>query len=226
MKIIHVEAKLKSDVMLPSELVALLPEKIIVFTTIQLIDNLPKIISQLESLGKKPFIVKTPHTKHEGQLLGCSIAQYQTYTDKDFDAFLYVGDGLFHPKALLWKNEDKKVFTYDPFSDIFTEIKGQDIDAIKHKNKASLSKFYASTKIGVLVTTKPGQHRLNQSLSLKAQYPDKNFYYFLDNTYNFDSLEDFPFIEVFVNTACPRIGFDDSIRMQKPIVNLDDVLKK
>jgi 2-(3-amino-3-carboxypropyl)histidine synthase len=226
MKVVHVEAKLKSKVNLPAELINKLPRRLIVFTTIQLLDSLTGIISSLEKAGKEPMIVKTNHTRHEGQLLGCNIEQYSEYTDKEFDAFLYVGDGLFHPKALAWKNEGKKVYTYDPFTDKFSEIKKEDIEQLKKKHNAAISKFIMSKKIGVLITTKPGQHMLKKALKLKEQYQDKEFFFFLDNTFDFGSLEDFPFVEVWVNTACPRIGFDDSIRMSKPLVNIDEILKK
>lgn len=224
MKVIHIEAKLKSEVLLPEKIINSLPDKLVVFTTIQLINSLPGIINQLHSKGKKPFVVKTNHTRHEGQLLGCNIESHTTYTNKPFDAFLYIGDGLFHPKALAWKNEGKKVFSYDPFSENFSEIKSEDTERIKKKHKAALSKFLISKKIGVLITTKPGQFMLKKALKLKEQYNEKEFFFFLDNTYNFDSLEDFPFIESWVNTACPRIGFDDSIRLSKAIINIDDLL--
>jgi 2-(3-amino-3-carboxypropyl)histidine synthase len=226
MKVIHVEAKLKSNVLLPEKIMNSLPEKLIVFTPIQLINSLPGILKQLESAGKKPFTVKTKHTKHAGQILGCNIEQYENYTTEDFDAFLYVGDGLFHPKALAWKNADKKVFAYDPFTEKFSEIKGEDIEKIKKRHKAALATFLTSKKIGVLITTKPGQYMMKKALKLKEQYSEKEFFFFVDNTYNFDSLEDFPFIDCWVNTACPRIGLDDSIRISKMIINVDDVLKQ
>lgn len=226
MKVVHIEAKLKSNILLPEDFIDSLPEKIIVFTTIQLIDSLPGIVSQLKNAGKKPIVIKTNHTKHEGQLLGCNIEQYEEYTEKDFEGFLYIGDGMFHPKALAWKNANKKVFSYNPFTDKSSEIKPEDVENIKKKHKAALSKFILSKKIGVIITTKPGQFMLKKALKLKEQYPDKEFFFFVDNTYNFDSLEDFPFIDMWVNTACPRIGLDDSIRISKPVINVDDVIKK
>jgi diphthamide biosynthesis enzyme Dph1/Dph2-like protein len=39
----------------------------------------------------------------------------------------------------------------------------------------------------------------------------------------FQELENFPFIEVFVNTACPRIGLEDQKKFPRPVVNLADV---
>jgi diphthamide biosynthesis enzyme Dph1/Dph2-like protein len=226
MKVIHIEARLKGNVLLPDSVIKKLPEKIIVFTTIQLMSSLPGILKQLEDAGKTPFTVKTNHTRHDGQILGCNVEHYTDYTKKDFDSFLYVGDGLFHPKALAWKNEGKKVYAYDPYSEKFAEIKGEDIEQIKKKHKAALSKFYMSSKIGLIITTKPGQYMMKKALKLKEDYPEKEFFFFVDNTFNFDSLEDFPFVQVWVNTACPRIGFDDSIRLSKGVINIDDVLKK
>jgi len=44
------------------------------------------------------------------------------------------------------------------------------------------------------------------------------------DTINFDALEDFPFVDVWVNTACPRIGWDDTKRARKLMVDLGSVL--
>ena len=46
---------------------------------------------------------------------------------------------------------------------------------------------------------------------------------FVTDTLDFAELENFPFIECYVNTMCPRIGMDDTIRTAKPIVNIDDI---
>jgi diphthamide biosynthesis enzyme Dph1/Dph2-like protein len=44
------------------------------------------------------------------------------------------------------------------------------------------------------------------------------------DTLDFAGLENFPFVECFVNTACPRIGYDEWENLRKPIINADDVL--
>jgi len=77
-----------------------------------------------------------------------------------------------------------------------------------------------------LITTKPGQNNLKKALELKSndKYKDKNFYFFLDDTVNFAELENFNFIDCWINTACPRIAFDDSIKMIKPILNIIELL--
>lgn len=221
----HVEARIKGKIELPKKFVNKLPEKLIVFTTIQLIESLQTIIKQLEDVGKRPEVYKTGHTRYKGQILGCNVQKAEKYTEKEFDAFLYIGDGLFHPKALVWENEDKKVYAYNPFTEEEQIVGNEDIELIKKKHKAALSRFYMSTHIGVLVTTKPGQFYLKRALELREEYPEKEFYYILDNTIDFNSLEDFTFVECWINTACPRIGFDDSIKIGKPILNMEHIKK-
>ena len=225
MKVVHIEARIKSGVVLPNKFIDKLPRKVAVFTTIQLMNSLEPVIEQLKKAGKEPLVFKTGHTRHKGQILGCNVQPWSDYADAEFDAFVYFGDGLFHPKSLLWKNEDKKVYAYNPFTEEDFVVDKAELESVKRKHKAALAKFYASTKIGVIVTTKPGQLFLKKAMELENEYPDKEFYFFVDNTFNFNSLEDFPFVEAWVNTACPRIGFDDSIKISKPIINLEDIKK-
>lgn len=227
MKIVHIEARLKETVILPESFIVKLPKKIALFTTIQFMNSVESMLKQINDSGREAYIFKTGHTRHKGQILGCNVQNYNEYSEgKEFDAFVYVGDGLFHPKALLWKNEDKKVYAYDPFGDKHTVVDKEDMIRIKKQHAAALSIFLMSNKIGVIITTKPGQMLLKRALELREEYPEKEFYYFVDNTIDFNSLEDFPFIECWVNTACPRIGFDDSIKISKPIINMEEVKKK
>lgn len=226
MKVIHIQARLKAEFKLPKELIDILPKRVAVFTTIQLMNSMNNITTQLEESGKVPVLFKTGHTRNKGQILGCNVQNFQKYADEDFDCFLYFGDGLFHPRALAWKNEDKLVYCYNPFNEKWFTIEGKDIEKTRKQYNAALSLFYAAKRVGVLVSTKPGQFFLKKAMDLKEEYPDKIFYYLLDNSINFSGLDDFPFVDVWVNTACPRIPFEDQVNISKPVVNMEDVKKK
>jgi len=89
------------------------------------------------------------------------------------------------------------------------------------KYKANLMKFLNAKTIGVLISTKPGQSYLNLALKLKKQ-SDKHIILFVDDTFNYNHMENFPFVDVWVNTACPRIGFDDVTSMPRPLINITD----
>lgn len=226
MKVVHIEARMKSLVELPKEFLDNLPKKVAVFTPIQLMNSMKPMMKQIEDAGVTPVVFKTGHTRHKGQILGCNVQKWQDYSDEDFDAFAYVGDGMFHPKALLWKNPDKVVHGFNPFNDHIYTLDSSEMDLVRKKYHAALSLFHQKKHVGVLVSTKPGQFFLKKSLELQEEYPEKEFFYLIDNTVNFGGLEDYPFVDVWVNTACPRISFDDSIKIQRPVVNLEDVKKK
>jgi 2-(3-amino-3-carboxypropyl)histidine synthase len=166
------------------------------------------IKEHLESLGIKVSLQKGKHAAYKGQLLGCSIGKIKA------KAFLYVGDGLFHPKALAIFN-DKPVYTYNPMSKKISKITESMTRRLRQKMKAGLAKFHASKKIGILISTKDGQL---SDINLKKKYKDKEFYSLVSDTIDFTQLENFPFIECFVNTACPRIAYDTSL--PRPVVDL------
>jgi len=77
--------------------------------------------------------------------------------------------------------------------------------------------------IGVFVTTKWGQEYKNTALKLKEKHPGKKFYFFIGDNFADIEIENFPWVECWVNTACPRIGQDDILRHKKPVVNIKDI---
>ncbi len=173
---------------------------------------------KLEENGKKVLLLKAEHTLYHGQLLGCSIKKF----NGDFDAFLYIGDGLFHPKALMLKNT-KPVFVFDPFSRQFLKLSENSVAEMKRKSQASLSKFLHRKEIGVLISTKPGQMQIKKAYDLEKKFPDKNFHFLLFDTIDFAELENFPFIQCFANTACPRISYDEAEKIGKAVINVEDL---
>lgn len=218
MKTHFVEAKYDKKVRIPKKIIDKLPDKIMFFMTAQLIDQRDEMIKQLEKTGKKVLLEKLRHTIHEGQLLGCDTEEIKG----DFDAFFYVGDGMFHPEALIIKN-DKPVHVYNHAQDKYLLLTKKDAEEKRKRLNFAKTAFLMSKEIGVLVTTKPGQNKLLLFNKVKKKYPDKNFYYLVNNNVEFDRLEDFPFIECFVNTACERIVLDDYKKFRKPVLNFEDL---
>lgn len=247
MKILFIESKYKEKITLPKAVVEKLSrtvDKIALFTTVQFLDNIPNIKKQLEKENIAVELIKPVHCKYAGQLLGCSIERFKT----DADAFLYIGDGMFHPLALklsnssseaITNNDDKRsnntdhnnngshncaynqpVFAFNPFTKKLTEITENETKQIKQQQKAALVKFYSSKEIGVLISTKPGQFEIKKALALKKKFTEKNFYFFIFDTLDFSQLENFPFVECFVNTACRRVSYDDYDKSQKKILDI------
>ena len=185
--------------------------------TVQFMNSKDSVKKQLEDAGIEVSFVRPRHTKYDGQILGCSTSKFDTDAD-----FFYVGDGLFHPKALILKN-DKTVYTFNPKTNEHSVLTHEVVQSIRKKMKGAYLKFLTSNNIGVLLTLKPGQAKYYMAKNLEKQYPDKNFYFFADNSYKFPDLANFTFIDCFLNTMCERIGYDDMDVQGLSILNIEDL---
>jgi 2-(3-amino-3-carboxypropyl)histidine synthase len=182
-----------------------LPKKVGVVTTVQHINDMKKIVDYLSKKGINASV--------GGQVLGCDSTAAEKIK-KDVDAFLYVGSGEFHPISVALRT-GKQVFVLHPESMKLSKVEQADIDNIERKKQGMLLKFHASNTIGVLMTTKEGQSSVQGGIKkvkqLEKKYPSKKFYYFICDTLDFNQLENFPFIECWVNTMCPRIMEDVNV---------------
>lgn len=217
MKTIFIEAKSDLDIIPNEKDIELLPDKIGIITTVQHAHKINELIEFLKKNNKNPIIKKNKQ-EYPGQILGCDVSNAQLIKDK-VDAFLYIGSGQFHPIEVALKT-NKEVHCYNPLTKTFTKVNKEEIEKLKRKKKGSYIKFLSSKEIGVLISTKPGQYQLEKAKQLKKKYPDKNFYLFIFNTLRKEELENFPFVECFVNTACTRIKDDD---LNKSVINIEDL---
>jgi len=198
------------------------------YASVQFVNNLERVEKRLEELGIAAVTSRADRTHVKGQLLGCDNYHDSLRLEEDIDCYLYIGDGRFHPLALVYGQKDstkmKEIVCNDPIQKKMTLMGIDDIKNILKKYRGSLMKFFTSKTVGILVTIKPGQEQLRPALELEKKYPDKRFYIFVDNVISFDQLENFNFIDVWVNTACPRVGFDDQEKFMRGVINLNDAL--
>ncbi len=68
-------------------------------------------------------------------------------------------------------------------------------------------KFLNAEKVGILISTKPGQENLKRAIELKKRLKDKKFYLFLCNEIDARQFENFD-IQAWINTGCPRMDFE------------------
>ncbi len=189
-----------------------LPKKLGIVTTVQYLGEMKKMVDFLWKKEIKAIVA--------GQILGCDASNAEKIKS-DVDAYLYVGTGEFHPIEVALKTA-KPVFTLHPIGMNLKKIDEADIEKIRKKKKGMLLKFHTAENIGVLISTKKGQLNVQSETSrikkLEKRYPDKRFYHFICDTLNFSELENFPFVECWVNTMCPRIMEDINV------LNIEDLL--
>lgn len=219
MQTLFLEARYKEKFILPKEFIERLPNTITLAATMQFLDSLECIKAQLEQAGRQVKLFNGLHAKYAGQILGCSLN-----TQEDTDAFLYIGTGEFHPKALLLK-QDNPVFCYNPLTQEFRLLAEKDAELLRNRQRGALLRYLDAKNIGIIISTKPGQNRRKEAEALKKKMDKqgKRAYLFIADTLSFSELENFPFIQCWVNTMCPRIGLDDASCQEKAIINMDDI---
>src|SRR3989344_1012436 len=203
MRILHLYAKTNHSVELPPEIVKQIPPRYGIVAAIQETESLEHIRSQL-----KDAIIA-------GQILGCRQERAQAIADK-VDGFLYIGTGFFHPIGL-YLSTKKPILTYNPTDNTLKPLEQKDVDNFTKQRKASKLRFLKAETVGIIVSSKTGQNGIMSALRLK-QRTDKKYYIFGVDTLNYSELQNFPFIQCWVNTACPRI-----VDEKNDVVNIEDV---
>lgn len=212
MKVVNIHAKSKEDITQIAKKVKF-KGKLGLVTTIQYVDQLKEV--------QKLF----PESVICGQVLGCDASRAARHNE-EVDAFLYIGSGKFHPLEVALQTK-KKVICANPLTNEITEITKEEVELREKRIKGAYLKFLSAKKVGIIVTTKSGQGILPLALRFKDSeiMKEKESFIFLCNTLNFNELENYPDIECWINTACPRIATEDNDKSTKPIINLE-VLNK
>lgn len=149
------------------------------------------------------------------QILGCSKPIFK----ENPKTIILFSNGKFHAISLYYETKIP-VILFD--SNKFEKISSSQVSLLEQKKNKNLLKFLNSKKIGILISTKPGQQRYNIVLekikSLEKKYPEKNFFLFFSNLINIEEFQNFD-IDCFINSACPRLD------MTHNLLHLNDLKK-
>ncbi len=155
-----------------------------------------------------------------GQILGCDVSAAEKIRGK-VDAFLFIGSGRFHPLQVAYAT-GKDAYCVDLYTGAIYIIGPKDVEQWQARTRGAFLKFLNAKRIGILVSTKPGQNKIKDAESFRKE-TDKEAFIFLFDTLDFNGLENFPDVDCWINTACPRIVYDDNNRFAKPVINLEDL---
>ncbi len=160
------------------------------------------IAKELEKKIGKEVLFKT-------QVLGCSSPKFP----KDVEAILIIGQGKFHSVSLAYES---KLPTYILENGSVVKIKQEEVEKLRKREQGMYLKYLNSEKVGILVSTKPGQQQLKKSIEFKKNMKDKSSYLFIANDLDISEFENFG-IDCWVNSACPRMDLTEGsiINMNK-----------
>lgn len=223
-----IDAKWEGEVKLTNKLKNYLKKEKIksldLFASVQFSD-LENFIKELKNMKIKVNLTKAKRTDKPLQILGCDCYPNSFKDNIKSDIILYVGDGLFHPKALILAAKNP-ITIFDPISDNVKVLTKKDMQKELMIKKRNLMKYLNSEKIGILVTIKPGQQYFSAAKKLKEKLEKdgKKAYIFIDDNLDPRNYENYPFIDCWINTACPRIGTDDIVNIPQAMINLRDAI--
>jgi len=224
MKVLFVEAKAKKDIVgaISKSLKGIPEKKIGLISTVQFANQLLDVKRYLQSKGKIAVIGKPSGSAVlDGQILGCDVSAATSIENK-VDCFLYIGTGEFHPLGILAKTE-KSIYVLDPFTEKLRAVPKEEKQKLWKKQILRLAQFKDCKTIGILVSTKPGQCKLQadpEKIKKVLEKKGKKAYLFIGDSITDSELQNYLNIDGWVNTACPRLA-DDTF--SKPFVNAIDL---
>ncbi|MCX8176798.1 MAG: diphthamide biosynthesis enzyme Dph2 [Candidatus Bathyarchaeota archaeon] len=191
-------------------------------TTVQHVQILDEVKEILVRAGKTVMIGDAGRMCYPGQVIGCDYSNARSIS-KDVEAFLFICGGRFHALGLALSVQ-KPVVVADPYEKRVYIIDENDVHKILNKRWACIQEAKAAKSFAIFVGLKPGQKRLEEALEIskKLENAGKETCLLAVREFNPDVIMEISSIDSYVNTACPRISLDDSIRFKKPVITTNE----
>jgi 2-(3-amino-3-carboxypropyl)histidine synthase len=197
--------------------------KIGLATTVQHVQTLDGVREILLNAGKTVVIGDAGRLNYSGQVVGCDYSNAKSIA-KDVEAFLFIGGGQFHAIGVAISTS-KPTIVADPYEKRAFSV-NKEAEKILKQQWASIEEAKKSKIFAVLVGLKPGQKKLEEALRVKQKLEEngKTVCLFIIREVTPEALLEFPTIDAYVNTACPRISLDDASRFHKPVLTVNETL--
>jgi 2-(3-amino-3-carboxypropyl)histidine synthase len=198
-------------------------ERIGLATTVQHVQTLDEVREILTRYGKTVIIGDAGRLNYPGQVIGCDYSNTISIA-KDVDGFLFVGGGRFHALGVALSTFKPTVIA-DPYEKRAYVI-DDEVKKILKKRWASIEEAKKGKKFAVLIGLKPGQKRFEKAVNIKEKLEKngKTVFLFAAREITPEIFMEFPSIEAYVNTACPRLSLDDTVRFKKPLLTVNEAL--
>jgi 2-(3-amino-3-carboxypropyl)histidine synthase len=189
--------------------------------SIQHVQFLEEARTILIRAGKKVLIGNKGILSYAGQVTGCNLSNATSITN-EVDAFLFVGGGRFHALGVALAT-NKPTIVADPYENQAYTLEYEVKKIIKQRWNCIQETKNAKT-YGILVGLKPGQKHLEEAIEIKAKIEKRGFiaYLLASREITPELLMEFPSIDAYVNTACPRISLDNAQKFRKPVLTVTE----
>lgn len=220
--VMYVEAHADADVDgAVRKAAAELPERVGLLASVQYVGLIKRAGEILESEGKTVFVGRgDSRICYPGQVLGCNCSAATAVRD-DVDCYLFLGEGDFHPLAAAF-GVDKKLVVLNPVTGETRSV--DDVrDRILRRRFAAIELARPAVRYLVILCGKVGQYRPEEAdrISGLLRAAGKEVFTLLTDEVSPQMLLPFK-VDAYVNTACPRIAMDDSVRYAHPMLTIPE----
>lgn len=178
-------------------------------TTVQHVHMLDTVAEELRRAGLEPVVAGgSGRTPHPGQVLGCS---FRAARETGAREILYVGTGLFHPLGVQLAT-GARVVALDPYTGQATVVSAE---RFLRQRFGLIERARDAERIGIIISSKSGQRRLDLARRL-AGLSDGTVLVMMREVTP-EALLDLG-CDAYVNTACPRLAYDDQARFPVPVL--------
>ena len=197
--------------------------KIGLATSVQHLQMLNGARELLVRAGKTVIIGDALRMGYAGQVIGCDYSNVKSIAN-EVEAYLFVGGGMFHALGIALSTSKPTVIA-DPYDNRAYSI-DEEAQKLLKAHWACIEQAQHAKTFGVLVGLKPGQKRLDEALKIKAlvEKHGKTAYLLAIREVTPEALLEFPTIDAYVNTACPRISLDAPGKFSKPVLTINEFM--
>lgn len=218
--VLYIELYSKLDVvrLLKSNVKNLKINRIGLVGSVQYIKQLGKIKEYLKSEDKEVFVPKKKgFAAYDGHVVGCEYNSLKNI-ENEVDGFLVIGN-KFHSLGAALMCVNKDVYLLNEQSNKLEMMNGER-DKVIRQRAIAIDKVKRANKIGIIVDKKIGQYNMNIAEMLKQSLEkiDKEVIIITVSEFNPTTIMNFYDADAFIDTACPRIAFEDFGRYDKPII--------
>ena len=197
--------------------------KIGLATTVQHVQTLDEAREILVRAGKTVVIGDAGRVNYPGQVIGCDYSNVKSVAN-GVEAFLFIGGGRFHALGVALSTS-KPTIIADPYENRAYSI-DEEAQKILKQRWACIEEAEQAKTFGVLIGLKLGQKRLDDALKIKeiAEKNGKTAFLFAIREISPEALLEFPSVDAYVNTACPRISLDTPSKFLKPVLTINEFM--
>jgi len=151
-----------------------------------------------------------------GEVLGCTSPSIN-----GVENVIYIGDGRFHLESAMIKNPHLNYYKYCPFSRKLTQ-EFYDFDKMRSIRENEIRRAFDGKSFGVILGSlgRQGNKRIFENVIKKLEsYGKYTIFRIVVDEINQRILDNYDFIDAFVQISCPRLSIDWGSCYSKPLLS-------